>query len=214
MQEHCHIESHIESITETYLEWNTVPFSKYPSWCTSRMSPYLDFRWQINGLCRTSICTSASGSFPAPTATSREAQSQLSTASSMPPHRNGPGRGLNKFERRNSDARAACPLDVAVTFRQKLCCRKSFSGWFLFLEEESHAHSRPLSPVTDPSLISNLFISVIYELYSHAGRLYIVTLLNPRWRHSDVTEQFLHAAATIRGVVLAVVAVWLLFSVF
>lgn len=68
-----------------YLEWNKVPFSKYPSWCTRSMSPYLDFRWQRKGLCRTSIFTSASGSFPPLTDASREEQSQLSTVSSMPP---------------------------------------------------------------------------------------------------------------------------------
>lgn len=73
---------------ETHLEWNIVPFSKYPSWCTSMMSPYFDFRWQRKGLCRTSMFTSASGSVPPLTdssSSSRQEQSQLSTVNSMLP---------------------------------------------------------------------------------------------------------------------------------
>lgn len=66
-----------------YLLWNLVPFSKYPSWCTSSMSPYFDFRWQRKGLCRTSTFTSGSGNFPPQAAASREEQNQPSTLSSM-----------------------------------------------------------------------------------------------------------------------------------
>lgn len=69
--------------SEVYLSWNLVPFSKYPSWCTSRMSPYFDFRWQRKGLYRTSTFTSGSGSFPPQAAASREEQNQPSTASSI-----------------------------------------------------------------------------------------------------------------------------------
>lgn len=69
--------------SDAHLLWNLVPFSKYPSWCTSRMSPYFDFRWQRKGLCRTSTFTSGSGSFPPQAAASRQKQNQPSTVMSM-----------------------------------------------------------------------------------------------------------------------------------
>lgn len=99
---------------ETYLEWNIVPFSKYPSWCTSMMSPYFDFRWQRKGLCRTSISTSASGSFPPLTDSSRQEQSQLSTVSNMLPR----SENVENSSRTNSNTHTHTQVSTQL---QKAC---------------------------------------------------------------------------------------------
>lgn len=125
---------------EAYLEWNTVPFSKYPSWCTSSMSPYLDLRWQRKGLCMTSTFTSASGSFPplaaCSSSSSREEQNQLSTVSSMlHPHR-AQETAQNWRVGPNVGGAAAAPS--TWHFHHACCCRKSPSDWLRLCLSPAH----------------------------------------------------------------------------
>lgn len=142
--------------------YNLVPFSKYTSWCTSRMSPYFDFLWQRKGLCRTSIFTSASGSFPPLTHTSREEQSQLSTASIMLPTSNLTEKQQNKRVTQNVWTNVQLLLYVAATFHHTCCCRKSFPDWLLSLRSPAHRHTHSY-PVWRPNLY---LCSVLWILHS------------------------------------------------
>lgn len=171
-----------------------VPFSKYPSWCTSRMSPYLDFRWQRKGLCRTSICTSASGTFPPPTDTSREAHMQLSTVSSIAPNaKKRPDQPalkrllqvLGKQQRQQRRRRSV--LYVAVTFHRAVCCRKSdfLVGSLYSPLKKSRAHR---STLNGPIFISAQGFMNFTVMQADCTR---IALLNPLWRHSGASEQFL-----------------------
>lgn len=103
-----------------------VPFSKYPSWCTSSMSPYLDLRWQMKGLCRTSMSTSASGSFPPLTEASMEEPS--STTSNMPTH---PTSGKFKKNTRRKHKTAAAEAASPLRGSEWRCCRNLSSDWLL-----------------------------------------------------------------------------------
>ncbi len=193
-----------------------VPFSKYTSWCTSRMSPYFDLRWQRKGLCRTSTFTSASGSFPPLTDTSRVEQSQLSTVSSMlPPQISRNSRKDTQItkvsEQMCRSSSEACGCSSTWQFHHTCCCRKSFSDWLLFLINP--AHRRPTLASSERGLWGAGLIFIGIQCFMKFTVMQAnYPFITRYWIHFDVTEQFVHAAAIIKHIFLAVVAVWHSFS--
>lgn len=150
-----------------YLEWNKVPFSKYPSWCTRSMSPYLDFRWQRKGLCRTSILTSASGSFPPLTDASREEQSQLSTVSSMPPLLPWKTAGYtNDCYCSVASGQLCTPPALYVAFSSRVVEGNHLIGRFGSETPPIDGRTRTLEFKADL-----YYCTVFWEIYSHASRL-------------------------------------------
>lgn len=122
--------------TFLYLLWNRVPFSKYPSWCTRRMSPYFDFRWQRKGLCKTSTFNSGSGSFPPQAVASREDKNQLRTVSSMLKRRK-----IYRKQKRTAGDAVADAIYVAEFVHESR--RRSKADW-LFSARKPRPPSLPL----------------------------------------------------------------------